>query len=301
MTNNKINLPTSGELEESKELAVHYMKTLVEVARESFLILDRDLRVISANDVFYQSFQVTPAQTENKLLYELGNGQWNIPELKKLLEEILPEKKVVKDYEVTHFFETIGEKTIVLNARQIDTVQLIILAMEDISARKEFEKKIAEGLQNEILKNMTEGIYLIRVADGTIVYTNPKFEKMFGYEPDEMLGKKVAIVNAPTNKKPEETAKEIMDSIVKTGEWHGEVNNIKKDGTSFWCYANVSVFDHPKYGKVFVSVHTDITDRKKAQESLEKFNKVMVGRELQMKNLKQEIVELKNKLAEKDK
>lgn len=133
-----------SDSENSKKVALHYMETLVEVARESFLILDSDLRVISANPVFYQNFQVSKEQTENVLLYELGNGQWNIPELRKLMEKILPDKKVVKDYEVTHVFETIGKKTILLNARQIDTVQLIVLAMEDITARKELENKLAE-------------------------------------------------------------------------------------------------------------------------------------------------------------
>ncbi len=122
------------------------MKTLVEVARESFLILDSDLRVVSANPTFYQNFQVSPEQTENVFLYELGNGQWNIPILKKLLEEILPMKKVVKDYEVKHTFQKIGEKTICLNARQIDidTAHMIVLAMEDITERKELEQKLAD-------------------------------------------------------------------------------------------------------------------------------------------------------------
>lgn len=140
MENNKVK---QSELKDSKKLALHYMETLVDVARESFLILDADLRVISVSPVFYQTFRVSPEQTMNRLLYDLGNGQWNIPELKSLLEEILPNKKVVKDYEVEHIFETIGRKTIMLNARQIDTVQLIILAMEDISDRKELEEKLA--------------------------------------------------------------------------------------------------------------------------------------------------------------
>lgn len=147
------------EVRESKELALHYMKTLVEVARESFLILDSDIRVISANPVFYQTFRVSPTQTETKLLYDLGNGQWNISELKSLLEKILPEKKVVKDYEVTHNFQTIGEKTILLNARQIDSVQLIILAMEDITDRKTLEEKLAEytkGLESKITERTKE-------------------------------------------------------------------------------------------------------------------------------------------------
>ncbi len=156
MDNNNVK---PSESEESKKLALHYMETLIEVARESFLILDADLRVISANPVFYQTFRVAPEQTENVLLYDLGNGQWDIPELRSLLENILPEKKVVKDYEVTHVFETIGQKTIQLNARQIDTVQLIILAMEDITVRNELEKKLAEytkGLEVKVAEKTKE-------------------------------------------------------------------------------------------------------------------------------------------------
>ena len=129
---------------ESAEMAVHYLNILLEVARESFLILDADLRVVSANPTFYHSFQVTPEETAGQLLYKLGNGQWDIPLLKKLLEEILPEKKIVRDYEVEHHFETIGNKTIVLNARRMDSLPLIFLAMEDITARKDVEKKLAE-------------------------------------------------------------------------------------------------------------------------------------------------------------
>ena len=146
-------------LQESKELALHYMETLVDVARESFLILDSRLRVISANPTFYQTFRVLPKKTENKLLYELGNGQWNIPVLKKLLEGVLPKKKVVNDYEVTHTFETIGEKTMLLNAKQLDSVQLIILAIEDVTSRKQLEEKLAEytkGLETTVAKRTGE-------------------------------------------------------------------------------------------------------------------------------------------------
>lgn len=145
--------------QESKSLALHYMKTLVEVARESFLILDEQLRVLSANPIFYDTFLVEPSQTEHKFIYDLGNGQWNIDLLRGLLEKILPEKKVVKNFEVTHVFETIGEKTMLLNARQIDSVQLIILAIEDISVRKDLEKKLSEytkELEVKVLKRTGE-------------------------------------------------------------------------------------------------------------------------------------------------
>ena len=125
-------------------------------------------------------------------------------------------------------------------------------------------------LHAEIITNMAEGVYLVDYKDSKILFTNPRFEHMFGYSPGEMLGKDVSIVNAPTDKTPEETAREIMEELYNSGEWHGEVNNIKKDGTAFWCYANVSVFDHHQYGKVLVSVHSDITERKQAEERFRK-------------------------------
>lgn len=146
-------------VKESRALALHYMKTLVDVARESFLILDAELRVISANPIFYETFRVTQGRTEHEFVFDLGDGQWNITELKKLLEEILPEKKVVKNYEVTHIFEKIGKRTMLLNAGQIDAVQLIILAMEDITDRKNLEGKLAvytKGLEAEVAKRTEE-------------------------------------------------------------------------------------------------------------------------------------------------
>lgn len=174
---------------------------------------------------------------------------------------------------------------------------------EDISAlQSELEKVKAElRFKDEILKNLAEGVYLIKADEGTIVYTNPKFEDMFGYSPGEMIGKNVSIVNAPTKKSPEETAKEIIKVLEEKGEWQGEIENIKKDGTKFWCYANVSMFDHPEYGRVMISIHTDITDRKKAEEKAEKaydaqkkMNQLMIGRELKMIELKQKIIKLEN-------
>lgn len=145
--------------EDSKKIALHYMETLVEVAREAFLILDADLKVISGNPTFYKIFSVSREQTENKFIYELGNGQWDIPALRSLLEKILPDKKVVKDYEVSHVFETIGEKTMIVNAGQIDAVQFIILAIEDITLKRELERKIAEytkGLEFKVKERTIE-------------------------------------------------------------------------------------------------------------------------------------------------
>ncbi len=136
----------------------------------------------------------------------------------------------------------------------------------DISERKKAEEEMR--LQNEIMKNLAEGIYLIRISDLKIVWVNPRFEEMFGYNPGEMIGKVATIVNAPTDKSPDEIAEEIVGVLERTGEWHGEVHNMKKDGTLFWCYANVSVFNHPVYGEVLISVHSDITESKKVEKAM---------------------------------
>lgn len=119
-----------------------YIKTVVDVVREPILILDKNFRVMAANEPFYRTFQVEPKDTEGKIVYELGNGQWDIPALRKLLEDILPKNSFFKGFEVSHEFPFIGRKVMLLNARQIhfkkDTASelfspIILLAMEDVT------------------------------------------------------------------------------------------------------------------------------------------------------------------------
>jgi two-component system CheB/CheR fusion protein len=120
--------------------AREYAESIVDTVREPLIILDADLRIISANRSFYQTFQVTPEESERHLLYELGNSQWDIPRLRELLEEILPKNTTFNDYEVEHNFPTIGKKTMLLNARRVyreaNKVEMILLAIEDITERK---------------------------------------------------------------------------------------------------------------------------------------------------------------------
>lgn len=117
-------------------------------------------------------------------------------------------------------------------------------------------------LQALMLNNMSEGVHLIRSDDATIVFTNPKLEAMFGYEPGELIGKNVCVLNAEDTAPPEQSAHEIMQALKENGAWAGEVLNVHKDGTPFWCHASVSVFNHPQFGEVWVSAHEDISERK---------------------------------------
>lgn len=115
-----------------------YAEAIVQTVRESLLVLNADFQVVTANQRFYDTFQVTPSQTENTCIFDLGNGQWNIPQLRSLLEDLLPHNTQIEDFQVTHKFEHIGQKTMQLNTRIMSLNsgdQLILLAIEDVSDR----------------------------------------------------------------------------------------------------------------------------------------------------------------------
>lgn len=140
---------------------------------------------------------------------------------------------------------------------------------QEIVERRSVEAELR--LHEAIIENMAEGVHLVRIDDGTIIYTNPTLERMFGYQPDEILGQHVSILNAPAGTSPEETANEIIKSLLDTGYWKGEIYNVKKNGEIFCCAAHVSTFHHDQYGAVWVSVHEDITQRKLVEKELAQY------------------------------
>lgn len=125
---------------------------IVDTVRESLLVLDTDLRVLSANQSFYATFAVEPNDTEGRLVYELGDGQWDLPGLRALLEEILPENRVFNDYEVSHTFEEIGFRTMLLNARRLDHQQRILLAIEDVTERGHVPERMEQAVREQTQK-----------------------------------------------------------------------------------------------------------------------------------------------------
>jgi signal transduction histidine kinase len=125
----------------SKSLAEHIIGTV----REPLLVLDKELRVGQANSSFYSHFRVKPEETIGQKVYDLGQGQWDIPLLRELLEKVLPDCKVFNSFEVNHDFGRIGRRTILLNARIIDNPRLILLAMEDITEHKQAVAKLREA------------------------------------------------------------------------------------------------------------------------------------------------------------
>ncbi|MEG4034452.1 CheR family methyltransferase, partial [Microcoleus sp. S36b_A4] len=139
--------------------AKNYAETIVETVREPLLVLDLDLRALTANRSFYETFQVMASETEHRSFFDLGNGQWNIPKLRSLLKEILAGNPQFKDFEVEHNFDHIGHKTMQLNARKMPPVgdtQMILLAIEDITDQKQYERERSLRIQEQSARAAAE-------------------------------------------------------------------------------------------------------------------------------------------------
>ncbi|MCC5635545.1 PAS domain-containing protein [Nostoc sp. CHAB 5844] len=129
-----------------------YAEAIVATVRESLVVLDTDLRVITANQFFYEKFQMSAEETEQHLIYEIGDGQWNILQLRSLLEDILPQQSQFQDLEVEHDFAQIGHKIMRLNARKLSHIHdapMILLVIEDITQQKRLEAERTQLLAQE--------------------------------------------------------------------------------------------------------------------------------------------------------
>ena len=135
------------EIEEARGFA----QAIIDTVREPFLALDQDLRVIDASRSFYSALKVSPEDTQGRLLYTLGDGQWDIPKLRVLLEKIIPEKGVMEGYEVEHEFPGLGHRTMCLNARQVfyedGAGTTILLGIEDVTQHRVLERE-----KNDLLR-----------------------------------------------------------------------------------------------------------------------------------------------------
>ena len=145
-----------------------FAEAIVETVREPLLVLDKDLHVKMANRSFLGTFRASKGETEGRLLYELGNGQWDIPELRRLLEDIIPQHTEFRDFEVTHDFPAIGRRTMLLNARKLSEPgvnrELFLLAMEDTTERKQAEAESKKAREAAEDANRAKSDFLARMS-----------------------------------------------------------------------------------------------------------------------------------------
>jgi two-component system cell cycle sensor histidine kinase/response regulator CckA len=139
-----------------------YSESIVETLRESLVVLDPQLRVKTANKTFYKTFKVSPEETLNKFIYDIGDRQWDIPRLRKLLEEIIPGNTYFSDFEVDNEFPTVGRRIMLLNARRLHQTdvdkQLILLAIEDVTERRRLEAQLLRIQRMESIGTLAGGI-----------------------------------------------------------------------------------------------------------------------------------------------
>lgn len=252
---------------------------IVETVREPLIVLDSDLRVLSANRSFYNSFKVTPEETIGNLIYDLGNRQWDIPWLRTLLEDILPENNKFDDYEVEHIFSGVGHKIMLLNARRIihkeKGSQMILLAIEDITERKRIESLLeaSEEKYRELVQNVNS-IILKMDPEGKVTFFNKFAQTFFDYTEKEILGRYVAGTIVPET----DSAGLDLDFMIKDIEIHpdkyinNENENMRRNGERVWvAWTNKAIRD--RNGKVIeiLCIGNDITERRRMENELKEY------------------------------
>jgi len=250
--------------------------SLADSVREPLLILSVDLRVRTANRAFYQMFQVRPEETIGQLIYDLGNHQWNIPALRNLLEEVLPENTAFDEFEVDHVFPAIGRKSMLLNARRISVgdraSDLILLAIEDVTSRRDMEeaRRAIEERYTSLVQNIRDHSIFMMDAEGHITTWNAEAERIIGYGEAEVLGRNFSTIFTPQDIQNGLPEKE-LNLARQTGRAEDERWHVKKDGTRFWALGIVTPMYGPN-GSItgFSKILRDMTDRKQAEAALQK-------------------------------
>jgi len=249
--------------DETRE-AKAYAESIVDTLHEPLLVLNPDLTVRSCNPAFYQWFQVKLEDTIGRRVYDLGNGQWDIPQLRTLLEEVLPESNTFSDYVVDHQFQSIGRRVMLLNARRLDHVQLILLGIRDITEQKLAEQALRESKNQLRAMIDVEGVgVLIFNLEGTVVDANDGFLHMFGYSREDVESR-LLTWRSMTPPEYHDVSQQQMAHLEETGKVGPyEKEYFRKNGSRSWIlFAGARVNDH------IVEYCIDVGDRKRAEEAL---------------------------------
>ncbi|MCX6150327.1 MAG: PAS domain-containing protein [Ignavibacteriales bacterium] len=288
-----------------KELAVikksadevsEFAENIINTVREPLLLLDKELRVVKASRSFYDFFEVNSDETIGKLIYDLGNNQWNIPKLRELLETILPERTTFDNYEVEHDFSTIGKRIMLLNARQIERAlgkkKIILLAIEDITERKEIEvglektrkelaviKKSADEVSEfaENIINTVREPLLILDKELRVVKASRSFYDFFEVNSDETIGK--LIYDLGNHQWDIPKLRELLETILpeKTTFDNYEVeHDFSTIGKRIMLLNARKIQRGSGKEQIILLAIEDITERKEIEAGLEKTRKELV-------------------------
>ncbi|MEN6507666.1 MAG: sigma 54-interacting transcriptional regulator [Smithella sp.] len=281
--------------EETFDSVQKYAGNIVETIREPLIVLTPDLKVISANQSFYEMFHLAPEETEGRFVYSIGDHAWDIPALREYLEEIIPHNSHFSDFEVEHEFPVIGRRTMLLNARRIyregKGTDRILLVLEDITVQKQTEEalKSSETRYRRLFESARDGILILDAETGQISDVNPFLMEMLGYSHDEFLGKKLWEIGAFKNS---DATKAAFGELQRKGYVRYEDLPLEtKDGRQIAVefVSNVYLVNHHKVIQCNIR---DITERKVIAEALQKAH-----RELE-RRVEERTVELRTAVSE---
>ncbi|HLJ96960.1 MAG TPA: PAS domain S-box protein, partial [Gemmataceae bacterium] len=257
--------------ERASQKALAYAADIIATLREPFVVLDRDLRVKTANRSFYDAFHVPKEETENRLVYDLGNGQWNIPGLRTLLDEVLSRNHSVHDFEVEHSFPALGRKTMMLNARRFppeaEHPDYILLAIQDITERKraEIAMRASEVRYRRLFETAQDAILILDGDTGKIIDANPFLSDLLGYSPEELLGKELWEIGLFQDIEASQAA---FRQLQEKGYIRYEDLPLEtKDGRRAYVEFVSNVYPVDVHQVIQCNIR-DISDRKRAEEAL---------------------------------
>ncbi len=251
-----------------------YADSIIATVREPMLVLDQHLRVDRANQAFYRDFHLTQDKTVGHLIFEMGDGQWNIPSLRSLLEDILSYEDSIEDFEVLHHFEFIGTRMLLLNARRVASdsgdSSLILLAIEDVTERRRLGNELQQlnTRFNSMVKNVRDHSSFTIDLDGHISSWNQEAERILGFTEDEALGQHFSIIFTPADIAGGVPQQE-LETALRQGRADDERWHLRKSGEQFWAFGVVTpTYDLSGRHTGFSKILRDMTERKRTEDLL---------------------------------
>lgn len=265
---------TDRKEKEKAERAQLMAESVVDTLREPIVILNEDFTIHSANKAFYNTFQTTPEETIGEHIYELEGGYLNIPALKTLLENILPQRNPFENFDVTHEFPRLGKKALILNARRVDREEdrpeYILLAMEDVTRFEESESARfeSERYSRLIIEGLKDLAVITTDPSGKITTWSVGAQRLFGYEEDELIGQNLTVLLSD-DEQANEAVQEAMRQAIENGQVQRERWMKRKDGSEIWTLNLLSVMqDKTGNFQGFAVLAYDQTPRKRLEEEL---------------------------------
>jgi two-component system CheB/CheR fusion protein len=254
-----------GRAEDARDFA----EGIVETVQHPLLVLDRDLRIQRATSSFFKTFQVTPEETQGQLIYGVGSGQWDIPELRMLLDQALVRDVPFRDLDVEHEFPHIGRRTMRLNAKRIagpdGSAQTILLAIEDVTERKE----AAEIQYRRLFESAKDAIIVVDGVLGRVVDVNPYFLELTRNSRAEIVGK--AFWEIAPFRRAEEGRRLVRESMEHEVTRFESVRMDAQDGRQLIVEMIANRYRVKDQMLIQVNIR-DVTQRRQAEDDLRRSN-----------------------------